>query len=444
MFSKNKFIVSFFVAASIFINIVPLQIYASDLVFGYSDKSYGGTTYGRTFVEESYGKKFTALYDAMVSECSKVYNDEETHIDKYFSFTVNAAFKEDDNAAVQHTIWIVENDNPAFYFLGHGGYSWSLKDNVTTVRIYLGDKYHEGTERKQNKDLIWNTIKEYEKLIDKAKINTNYDKARFIQNYLMNGTNYLKDTKDNDKQSVIGAFNHKGAVCEGFNEAYMLLANYFKVPTLNFWGINAKITYKEKYDPSKYTHYIKSMLNSVDTSHQWSMTQADDGKWYIVDTTSGKLTVDDPFNKESPWISRIFIPESEFVYKPYISFPDTRIYTGYPYPENLGTKPYTKTDYVWLVGESHDGLVNINNNGTRNSFYEAGVSWYSPDRSMYNNNLGYYYPDYNGRPLYIVRYLEKDRDYIVIENTVLNKSNTRYVISGIGKFRDVLTVTVRE
>lgn len=161
----------------------------------------------------------------------------------------------DDAQAVWKTY---RDDNPLYYWLsnmvGCGG-NW--------LYLMADADYAVGTHRIETNGELYQSISGYlSKLPTDA---TDYEIALLVHDAVIDAIDYAWNEKNEPQEeawahSILGVFDGRGAVCEGFARAYQLL--------LNFKGVDCLFVTGE----------------SRGQGHAWNVIQLD-GEWYGVDVT---------------------------------------------------------------------------------------------------------------------------------------------------------------
>ncbi|MGL5972831.1 MAG: transglutaminase domain-containing protein [Oscillospiraceae bacterium] len=98
-------------------------------------------------------------------------------------------------------------------------------------------------------------------------LTTDYEKSKYIHDYVLNKTFYNDDGK-NSNYWIDGVFLNGEAVCQGYGKAYQYLANLIGIKSL----------------------YVRGY--SRDVNHGWNLVELD-GKYYYIDPTWNDIRVED-------------------------------------------------------------------------------------------------------------------------------------------------------
>ena len=212
------------------------------------------------------GEARQSLYRAIDEKVIAVHEDVETN------FASKTPFAQVDFGELALTgqeavaIWkTYRDDNPLYYW-----FSNSTAYSGTYLFLYVSEEYLQGSARRDCNQLIYGKIQEYVKY---AEAETSiYQIALAYHDKIINAINYAYDNKGQPidttwAHSIVGVFQGRGAVCEGYAKTFQLLLNVRGVPNILVDGIGGG------------------------GAHAWNMIQLDDGGWYWCD-----LTWDDVIN----------------------------------------------------------------------------------------------------------------------------------------------------
>ncbi len=139
---------------------------------------------------------------------------------------------------------------------------------------YLYEEYH-------NKEDVEVAIAQIEQIKSEIIQNTtgnNYEKIKYIHDYLVDKLEYEKNVNTHQNYTIYGTLMNKRAVCEGYAKTFKYLLDELQIPCFIVCG-------------------VATNSSGVSESHAWNYVQLD-GKWYAVDTTW-----DDPIIIGNGWIS---------------------------------------------------------------------------------------------------------------------------------------------
>lgn len=123
----------------------------------------------------------------------------------------------------------------------------------------------EGFSNKQDVDNAINQINLIKNEIVANATGTDYDKIKYVHDWLVEDLNYDQTLAKPNIRNVYGAFINHEAVCEGYAEAFQMLMNEIGIPSVMVVGTGTN-------------------SNGQTESHAWNYVQLE-GKWYGIDTT---------------------------------------------------------------------------------------------------------------------------------------------------------------
>ena len=168
------------------------------------------------------------------------------------------------------------DDRPLYYWIAN-------RVQYTSVDLYVvvEAEYQSGEARMEQNGEIYTALAEYRLAMQESERQsgvayTAYNKTVYLHNSVIQAADYARNSKGEPElaawaHTVVGVFNGRGAVCEGFAKAYQLL--------LNFEGVEA----------------IYVTGESEGTAHAWNVVKLN-GVWYGVD-----ITWDDSNEEDSPY-----------------------------------------------------------------------------------------------------------------------------------------------
>ena len=167
----------------------------------------------------------------------------------------------DDAVAVWKTF---TDDHPLYYW-----FSNTVLHNNTQLALCVDDNYLQGSIRAACNELIYEKIDEY---MAYAEGETSaYQIALAFHDKIITAIDYAEDSRGNPESAkwahdIIGVFEERGAVCEGYAKAFQLLLNVKGVENIFVDGDG-----------------IVSPTNRG--AHAWNLVKLDDGQWYWCDLT---------------------------------------------------------------------------------------------------------------------------------------------------------------
>ena len=165
-----------------------------------------------------------------------------------------------DEAETVLSAW--DNDRPIFYWLATG---WSLNRNSGTIWLQAEDDFALGKSRLLYNSLIYSAIEEYVMTVD--SLESAYMITLGYHNKILESIDYVYKSDGVTPMdatwahSILGVFDERGVVCEGYAKTLQLL--------LNFSGVE--------------NYYVRGISDGE--SHAWNLIKMDDGEWYWCDPT---------------------------------------------------------------------------------------------------------------------------------------------------------------
>lgn len=241
-----------------------------------------GNKYGyNDLAKRSNGEQRQQLYNDMLASAVAFYADtsdvaniisvSETgyYFADSFDFSENGLTKDE---ALE--TWIVfRNDNPVYYWISNTAV---LTDNM--IYLTVADEYRLGSERTRLNAILENALKEYSDLT--KDMSTKLEKALAVHDKICADTEYAKDIYENPSSevwahNVMGVFDNKKAVCEGYAKAYQIILTYIGIENVYVTGVSSSGTGSE--------------------NHAWNMVKLDDNEWHSVDVTWDDTTVSEGY-----------------------------------------------------------------------------------------------------------------------------------------------------
>ena len=219
------------------------------------------STYGYDYLGTmEKGEARQSLYEAIDKEVVAVHNNvTTTYVSKQAFAEVNfTALNLSAEDAV--AVWkIYRDDNPLFYWfsnqIGYGG---------SKLYLYVADDYLEGAVRRECNQLIYTKVQEYIKY--SIEETSAYQIALSFHDKIITAVDYAYDGNDEPESaqwahSILGVFEERNAVCEGYAKTFQLLLNLRGVENIMVDGIGGG------------------------GAHAWNLIRLDDGQWYWCDLT---------------------------------------------------------------------------------------------------------------------------------------------------------------
>ena len=196
------------------------------------------------------------------------------------------------------SVWkTFRDDAPLFYWVSNT----VVRDN-RNIYLLVDPDYSEGVTRMETNSQLYQNISEYLSLLPAGA--TDYQIALLIHDRMIESIDYALDGNGQPEDdawahTILGVFDERGAVCEGFARAYQLL--------LNFKGVECLLVTGESHNQG----------------HAWNMIKLD-GEWFGVD-----VTWDDNSEASDPY-AYFCLSETEFYQSHTLDLP-TDTGTGFLY-----------------------------------------------------------------------------------------------------------------
>jgi len=209
-----------------------------------------------------------------------------------------------DTDKVDKVFQLVMNDHPEiFYVTGYSMEEYTLNGVVTKIK-FSGTYDRTSDEVEAKKPLIDAYV---ERCIAAApKDGSDYDKAKFVYEYIINNTEYDINSKDN--QNILSVFNGGKSVCQGYAKATQYLLLKLNIPCI----------------------LVSGTVHNGEP-HSWNKAFVD-GQWTNIDTTWGDASYMNIDTKET-W--------NKITYE-YLCKGDSE-FSGTHYPDNLIEVPKAST-----------------------------------------------------------------------------------------------------
>ncbi len=288
-----------------------------------AEASESGQVYSSNYIydmlETDAEKKF---YDKLKEACETIDNSKG-----YFNSTerVTVPLGLDADRAIEVSL-IFMNNNPQYFWLDNTYRAFRAAFSPNYIAINVLEYFKDGTVRQSAKKKIMKTAQEY---IDEAlRYNTQYDRALYLHNVLLDNVGYEEGDWD---QSIASVFLEKQTVCAGFSKAYAMLCNAVGIDSVMLTG----------------------------NSHAWNKIKLYD-HWFAVDVTNDYnspiffLLSDKELSDLDAILSsnlRHVVGKNEYPYY-YDKFPECPL----SYIEATGTSP---TPLLKIGDANADGAVNV-------------------------------------------------------------------------------------
>ena len=233
-----------------------IDIYASD--FGY--KHLGELTNGRAM------QTFYQRLDAEMRSFHEDATRNATTVSEFHpnNMSLERVYYKDLGLSYEESTLVVcmlMCDRPVYYWLAH---NWVYNDTYGWISLEVVGEYAEGAVRAEYNAMVYRVAEEYYAVVETEE--NAYNIALAYHDMIIYAINYVYEddgeTPEDAKwaHSVIGVFDGRGVVCEGYAKAFQLL--------LNVSGVE--------------NTYVSGQANG---SHGWNLVRLDDGEWYWFDLT---------------------------------------------------------------------------------------------------------------------------------------------------------------
>lgn len=228
----------------------------------------------------------------------KQLNDEEKHIyrEVYHAITTHSAVKVStlSEELLEKIFNCVEHDYPELFYISGYAYSKATRKDKAIYLEFEACYIYSEEEANQMQIRIDQATSE---ILSNAPINgTDYDKVKFVYDYLVNNTSYNSQAKDN--QQITSVLLYHESVCSGYAKATQYLLNKIGVESTLVIG------------------------KANNESHAWNLVLAD-GSWYYLDTTWGDADFQDSYGsssmKERPINYDYFMVDSSLIGNTHVS-----------------------------------------------------------------------------------------------------------------------------
>ena len=206
------------------------------------------------------GTNKQVLYELIDEKAKELHNDES------FDYKADMAFALIDFGGLNITtgeavsVWKTYlDDHPLFYW-----FSNTVGSINTSLGLYVAEEYIAGAVRARTNKMLYKKLQEYMRYASDET--SAYQIALAYHDKIIGAIDYAYDNKGAPEEarwahSIVGVFEERGAVCEGYARSFQLL--------LNLRGIENVIVEGE----------------AGGGGHAWNLIKLDDGQWYWCDLT---------------------------------------------------------------------------------------------------------------------------------------------------------------
>ncbi len=258
----------------------PYQQYAytaADFDLDKCEASYGFAQ----LLNHSNGEKRQELYKLLIAAAKKVHseNNDITNTAEVDGEAIYYAEKLDFSALglnideALETWSVFRNCNPVFYWISN-----TVMVTETEIMLTVATEYISGNVRANNNKILEAALQSYEELTYAAI--SNDEKVILVHDKLCGEMVYARDVlgepaKDVWAHNVMGVFDNKKAVCEGYAKAFQLILTYLGIESIYVTGTASS--------------------GGASENHAWNLVKLDDGEWHAIDTTWDDTAAEDGF-----------------------------------------------------------------------------------------------------------------------------------------------------
>lgn len=152
-----------------------------------------------------------------------------------------------------------KDDNPLYYWLSNG-----IMYDDDNIFLLTESEYAEGKDRAVYNELVYGKTEEYLSLLHKE--DGAYKTALAFHDFMIEENDYAYAANGLPEtagwaHNILGIFEGRGAVCEGYAKSFQLLLNYAEIENV----------------------FVTGTANGV--GHAWNLVRLEDEKWYWCDLT---------------------------------------------------------------------------------------------------------------------------------------------------------------
>ena len=178
-----------------------------------------------------------------------------------------------DTSVIGHVFDCIIVDHPEiFYVKGYSLGKYIRKDKIEKISV-SGTYTMSYDEMLRKKELVDRYVTG---VIEKAPYGDDYEKIKFVYEYVVDNTEYDKDVPDN--QNILSVIEYGRTVCAGYAKITQLLLNRMGIFCTQ---VNGKACGRTEL-------FMDDSANAELESHVWNIVRSN-GHYYIVDTTWGDV-----------------------------------------------------------------------------------------------------------------------------------------------------------
>lgn len=211
-----------------------------------------------------------ALYDLLSADALQIHGENvdvgPVDINGTMYYILQIHSLEDIGLSTQEAleVWVTfRNDHPEYYWLSN---ECMVAENDKTFCMIVYEEYATAQSRTECNSVIESEIAKYIALAD--NYNTKLEMALAVHDEICKNVTYATGLTSQDEpyaHNIMGVFENKSAVCDGYAKAYQYILNELGIENIYVTG--------------------KAKTESGSEEHAWNMVKLDDGKWYNVDVT---------------------------------------------------------------------------------------------------------------------------------------------------------------
>ena len=223
-------------------------------------------TYGYDYLGTiGMGEALQSLYRSIGQAAETMHEDVEKDYEADEAFATisfeNLGLSQDDALIVWKTFL---DDHPLYYW-----FKIAFSGSGSTLKLFVEDEYLQGDVRKECNQLIYQKIQEYLTVVEEET--SAYQIALGLHDKIILSIDYAYSSPSVPEtakwaHSIVGVFDGRGAVCEGYAKSFQLLLNLRGIENIMVTG-------------------TATNNEGQSEGHAWNLIKLDDGEWYWCDLT---------------------------------------------------------------------------------------------------------------------------------------------------------------
>lgn len=215
------------------------------------------------------------MYDALESNKDKLKSG--NHVFNFGTTFDELLHQENGNEILNQSFQLAVNsfsfDHPEIFYIDITKIYLLTEETTTpfskTYRVSIGPNeasylYEEYTSE-SDVNFAVNQVNQIKDSIKQNAQGSNYDKIKYVHDYLIDATEYEKNVETHNNYNIYGAMVQKKAVCEGYSKAYKFILDELEIPCFIVCGTG------------------QNSSGEIE-SHAWNYVQLDNNL-YAVDVT---------------------------------------------------------------------------------------------------------------------------------------------------------------